>query len=101
MKWVSAQYGHDWPNHFTKRKSPSVTSTIAKNMPKRSDSCIIGGFKDTFSDLSSQYTHEAITIGGEEYLLLNVPADDQCLFHLLAAVVKPLYTGVSLTYKEV
>ena len=51
---------HDWPNHFltnarvpAKQKSLSVTHTAAiAKMPKRSHSCIIGAYKDTFNDPS-------------------------------------------------
>ena len=83
-KWVTSQYGNEWRLHFltntklpAKRKSPSANSSS-----KRSKSYVVSAFKDAFNDLSAHYNHDAVTIGDEEYLLFDVPADHQCLFIL-------------------
>ena len=62
---------------------------------------MVSAFKDAFNDLSAHYNHDAVTIGDEEYLLFDVPADHQCLFYSIAAVSRPLYKGKSPTLEEV
>ena len=102
-KWVTSQYGNEWRIHFmTNTKAPSKRkSTSANSSPKRSKSYVVSAFKDAFNGLSAHYNHDAVTIGDEEYLLFNVPADHQCLFHSIAADIRPLYKGKSRTFEEV
>ena len=90
-KWVT-EYGNEWRIHFmTNTKAPSKRkSTSANSSPKRSKSYVVSAFKDAFNDLSAHYNHDAVTIGDEEYLLFNVPADHQCLFHSIAADIRSL-----------
>ena len=110
-KWVSMNYGDDWKDQMVlnapkipaKRKLAYVTipsSTPAKQTPTRHHSYITVAFQHLYSDLYSQYTHEAITYYREEHLLFNIPADHQCLFHTLEGVLKSLHKGRVLTTRR-
>ena len=45
--------------------------------------------------------HEIVSIAGKEYLMFDVSGDNHCLFHSLAAVLKPVYGARGPTYEEV
>ena len=73
-----------------KAKKQKTTSFIAATLEKQ---C---------TDLASQYTHKALSIGSDEHLLFDVPADNHCPFHSLEGVIRPLYQGSPApAYKEI
>ena len=44
------------------------------------------------SDLTALLDHNVMSIGRDEYILFDVPADHHCLFHSISGVLKLLYT---------
>ena len=92
--WIAEQYPKDWRNQFI--------TTAKETPPKKPTSFIIAAFEKQFSDLSSQYTISKLKIGIDDYVLFDVPADNQCLFHSLEGVLKPLYTATAApSFKEI
>ena len=69
-----------------------VPSAGPKPQRKTTSSTLSATFHETVSDLTALFDHNVISIGRDEYILFDVPADHQCLFHSISGVLKPLYT---------
>ena len=83
------------PSHSHTEASSSATAQQKGKgeAPKgKQKSFITSAVKSQITDLSVQYDHHQKHIGSDNYVLLDVPANHQCLFHSLEGVLKPLYT---------
>ena len=58
-----------------------------KTQRKTTTTTLSATFHEKLSDLTALFNHE---VGRDDYILFDVPADHQCLFHSLAGVLKPL-----------
>ena len=86
-RWIAENYFHDWQCELM-----LVPSTGLTPLKKTTSSTLSATFRETVSDLTAQFDHNVISIGTDQYLLFDVPADHQCLFHSISGVLKPLYT---------
>ena len=83
-KWVASH--KDWKTRFqTKLGKNGGTKNACSNL--------LSAMRKDFEDLLVQYQYEQTTIDRKEYLLFDVPHDNQCLFHSLEGVFYPLYTS--------
>ena len=85
--WVTVNYQHDWkfelmlhPTAGPKPQRKTTTTTLSATLHEQ------------LFDLTALFNHDVIRIGRDDYILFDVPADHQCLFHSLVGVLKPLYT---------
>ena len=87
-EWIARNYSKDWRGRFL------LTEKRKSEVPKgKQKSFITSAVKSQITDLSVQYDHHAKCIGSDKYVLFDVPADHQCLFHSLEGVLKPLYSA--------
>lgn len=87
-RWIAENYAHDW-----QYKLLLVPSAGPKPQRKTTTSALSATFHEKVSDLTAQFDHDVIKIGRDNYILFDVPADHQCLFHSISGVLKPLYTS--------
>ena len=45
--------------------------------------------------------HKVVQVDEEDYILFNVPADNHCLFHALAAILQPIFGCRTPTFQQV
>ena len=86
-RWIAENYVHDWQYELM-----LVPSAGLKPQRKMTTSTLSATFHETVSDLTALFDHDVISIGRDKYILFDIPADHQCLFHSFSGVLKPLYT---------
>ena len=89
-RWIAENYVHDW--HYELMLVPSAG---LKPQRKTTTSTLSATFHETVSDLTALFDHDVISIGRDEYILFDIPADHQRLFHSFPGVLKLLYTTSS------
>ena len=80
VRWVASRYGSNWSSTLQARGTvPTSTSTSStSSRVPYGDLLQLPGYR------------EQVTVGLRNFIIFNVPADGNCLFHSLAAVFCPV-----------